>query len=41
VTAAVARANRPAIPATPLGLEEKPLVFRSERNSSTIFGKQA
>ena len=36
VTEAVARAERPAADAR----EEKPLVFRSERNSSTLFVKQ-
>ena len=35
VTAAVARAERPGGP-----MEEKPLVFRSERNSTTLFVKR-
>jgi pyrroloquinoline quinone biosynthesis protein E len=37
VTEAVARAERPAAPAQRSAPEEKPLVFRSERNSTTLF----
>ncbi len=44
VAEAVARADRPAAPQThpgpgalPVGAGEKPLVFRSPRNSSTLF----
>jgi pyrroloquinoline quinone biosynthesis protein E len=40
VTEAVARADRPAEPAPRPGSEEKPLVFRSARNSSTLFPKR-
>jgi pyrroloquinoline quinone biosynthesis protein E len=39
VTEAVARAERPAVEAPRLGPEEKPLVFRSARNSSRLFPK--
>src|SRR5882672_2693880 len=37
VTEAVARADRPLPKVPRLGPEERPLVFRSERNSSTLF----
>jgi hypothetical protein len=46
VTEAVARAERPVAGAQPLkspqplGPDEKPLVFRSARNSSTLFVKR-
>jgi pyrroloquinoline quinone biosynthesis protein E len=40
VTEAVARAGRPAAEVPRLGPEEKPLVFRSERNSSRLFPKR-
>jgi hypothetical protein len=40
VTEAVERAERPAAGAPRPALEEKPLVFRSARNSSTLFPKQ-
>jgi hypothetical protein len=40
VTEAVARAERFAVAAPRLGTEEKPLVFRSARNSSTLFVKR-
>src|SRR5271154_4218155 len=39
VTEAVARADRPT-PAPSLGAEERPLVFRNPRNSSTLFVKR-
>jgi pyrroloquinoline quinone biosynthesis protein E len=40
VTEAVARAERPIAGARQLAAGEKPLVFRSERNSSTLFVKR-
>jgi pyrroloquinoline quinone biosynthesis protein E len=40
VTEAVARAELPKAALAALGREEKPLVFRSERNSSALFVKQ-
>jgi pyrroloquinoline quinone biosynthesis protein E len=40
VTEAVARAERPAAAAPTVGREEKPLVFRSQPNSSALFVKQ-
>jgi hypothetical protein len=40
VTEAVARADRPVNSAPQRSPDEKPLVFRSERNSSTLFVKR-
>jgi pyrroloquinoline quinone biosynthesis protein E len=40
VTDAIARAER-ASPAERMGVEEKPLVFRSEFNSKTLFTQDA
>jgi PqqA peptide cyclase len=38
VTDAVEKAARPLATAAPAAVEEKPLVFRTNRNSSTLFG---
>ncbi len=40
VTEAVARADRPVERAPQRSPQERPLVFRSERNSSTLFSKR-
>ena len=40
ITEAVERAERPAAPLERGAPQEKPLVFRSERNSTTLFVKR-